>query len=93
MWVNFNTAFTDLKRPEQCLLALAESEDGLHYHRSEGTLTGFGDMTNVVFACIGNSIHGATVLYDPQDPDPSRRFKCAAALDEPGSILVAPFQG
>lgn len=88
MWANFNTVFTDLSRPEQCLLALAESEDGIHYRRARGTVPGVGGVDNVVFNGLGHSVHGATVLYDPRDPEPSRRFKCAAALDEPGSIMA-----
>ncbi len=88
MWANFNTVYSDLAKSEQCLLALAESQDGIHYQPSEGSIKGFDPVQNVVFAGLGHSVHGATVLYDPLDPDPSRRFKCAAALDEPGNIMA-----
>ena len=88
MWANFNTVFAVLgKTSEHCLLALAESQDGIHYTPVEGGLPGFGDIHNVVYAGKGASVHGATVLYDPRDPDPARRFKCAAALDEPGEVM------
>ena len=88
MWVNFNSVFCEIgKTSEQCLLAWAESEDGIHYRPAQGTLSGFPQTDNVVYAGLGRSIHGATVLYDPLDPDPARRFKCAASLDEPGRIM------
>ncbi|MBO7741949.1 MAG: hypothetical protein J6S21_05285, partial [Victivallales bacterium] len=89
MWVNFNTVFADPKGvAEHCLLALAESRDGIHYQPVADGLPGCGQIPNVVYAGRGNSIHGATVLYDPHDPDPARRFKCAAALDEPDEIMA-----
>lgn len=89
MWTNFNTVFTVIgKTSEHCVMAMAESEDGIHYTPVTGGLKGFGDIDNVVYAGKGNSIHGATVLYAPQEQNPSRRFKCAAALDEPGEIMA-----
>ena len=89
MWANFVRVFADLKgQNEHCLLALAESQDGLHYTPAKGTVDGFDPVDNVVFAGYGSSIHGATVLYDPRDPDPARRFKCAASLDEPGRPMA-----
>ena len=89
MFCSFNTVFSDLKtQSEQCIMSLAESEDGIHYHAAEGTLKNFPPHENVVFAGLGHSIHGPTVLYDPDDPDPARRFKCAGALDEPGRIMA-----
>ena len=89
MWTNFNTQFAVIgKTSEHCLLAMAESKDGIHFEPIKDGLKGFGDLDNVVYAGKGNSIHGATVLYDPNEPEPSRRFKCAAALDEPGEIMA-----
>lgn len=90
MWASLNTVFCNLNNgiSEQCILALAESKDGIHYERSEGTVSGFDPVKNVVYAGFGHSIHGPTVLFDPEDPDPQRRFKCAAALDEPGRIMA-----
>ena len=89
MWANFVHVFADLKKQsEHCLLALAESHDGLHYQPAKGTVDGFAPVDNVVFAGLGSSIHGATVLYDPRDPDPARRFKCATSLDEPGRPMA-----
>ncbi len=89
MWTNFNTQFTVIgKTSEHCLLSMSESTDGIHFSPITDGLKGFGDIDNVVYAGKGNSIHGATVLYDPYDSDPSRRFKCAASLDEPGEIMA-----
>ena len=89
MWASFNSVFCEIgKTSEQCLLALAESRDGIHYRPAEGTLSGFGPVPNVVYAGFGHSIHGPSVLFDPEDPDSSRRFKCAASLDEPGRIMA-----
>ena len=89
MWTNFNTQFTVIgKTSEHCLLSMSESTDGIHFSPITDGLKGFGDIDNVVYAGKGNSIHGATVLYDPDDTDPSRRFKCAASLDEPGEIMA-----
>ncbi|MBO7741950.1 MAG: hypothetical protein J6S21_05290 [Victivallales bacterium] len=90
MWANFNTVFADINAgvSEHCLMALAESSDGIHYQPIKDGLKGYGNISNVVFNGKGNSVHGATVLFDPNDPEPARRFKCAAALDEPGDIMA-----
>lgn len=57
-------------------LALAESEDGIHYRIVETNGHEEKRMRHVVFDGV-SGLHGTSVMRDPFDPDPARRYKCA----------------
>ncbi len=77
MWYNINHVVCEIgNQNEHFLLALAESEDAVCWRPCAGP-----DGSNVVFSGRDNSIHGAMVMRDAADPDPSRRYKCAASMD------------
>lgn len=58
-------------------LLLAVSEDGLRWEKPTGDrFRSNGDDTNIVFdGGDGASVHSASVLCDPHDPNPDRRYK------------------
>ena len=64
-------------------VAYAESEDGVHWRKpSLGLVEYAGNRDNnlvLVDPPELSVIAGLTILYEPEDPDPSRRFKMMAA--------------
>jgi len=66
----------DLANDAVRYLALAESDDGLHYKPVEINDNLEARMRRVVFDG-GSGLHGTSVLFDPFDPEPGRRYKCA----------------
>jgi len=58
------------------LPCFAESADGIHWERPLLGQCTFNDIadTNIIDVTRGQSFEGG-VLYDPDDPDPARRFK------------------
>lgn len=61
-------------------LALALSDDGIHYEPTKVNDHPEKRMQRIVFDG-GSGLHGTGVMYDPFDPDPSRRYKCATMSD------------
>ena len=58
------------------LLAYATSNDGLHWDKPGLGLVDFEASTaNNLLMPEGYNIEGASILYEPRDPDPSRRYK------------------
>jgi len=58
-----------------CYLCYATSQDGIHWDKPNLGLIEFqGSTENNIVLPVG---YGAGVLFDPRDPDPSRRFKFA----------------
>jgi len=52
----------------------AESENGIHWHRPELGLVEFkGSRANNILPVVQRC---PTVVYDPHEPDPDRRYKC-----------------
>ncbi|MDP2954775.1 MAG: hypothetical protein Q8N53_00020, partial [Longimicrobiales bacterium] len=64
------------------LLCYATSKDGIHWEKPDLGLIEFGGSkhNNLVRLGMGErpDLISASVLYDPEDPDPSRRFKVVA---------------
>ncbi len=64
-------------------VAYAESEDGVHWRKpSLGLVEYAGNRDNNLILVDPpelSVIAGLTILYEPEDPDPSRRFKMMAA--------------
>ena len=63
-----------MRSPACSSLAYAESGDGLHWETPRlGLIDYDGSMENNL--CIGLDQGGGSVLLDPHDPDPARRYK------------------
>ena len=70
----------------------AESEDGINWIKPELNIHPYGNSkkNNIVLPGGSNS-YGASVVYDPRDKDPSRRYKMAKWEMPKG--YVAPWPG
>ena len=97
MWYNVNHVVCEVgKKDEHFMLALAESDDGIHWRPYAGSADERG--ANIVFAGAGGSLHGATVIRDEREANPAWRYKCAASFDgtnlpqqfSPGVIATSP---
>jgi hypothetical protein len=68
-------------RTRSCTVCYAESADGIHFTKPELGLFAFNDVakTNIVLVANGgrSDRYGASVVVDPGDPDPGRRYKMA----------------
>lgn len=68
-------------RRNRCTVCYAESDDGLTWTRPAFSLFPFNGQkeTNIVVQANGGTSdrYGASVLFDPVDPDESRRYKLA----------------
>jgi len=65
-----------LRAPHTTLAAYAESEDGIHWTKPDlGLFPYDGDRHNNLLGIGRNNCEGISVLHDPADPDPSRRWK------------------
>ena len=73
-------------------LALAESDDGLHFTPVDVRNTGEKRMRRIVYDG-GTGVHGTGVMYDSRDPDPARRFKLTSVAhqkERQGSVTLYP---
>jgi len=58
------------------LLAYATSKDGVHWEKPSLGLVDFeGSTENNLLMPEGYNVEGASILYEPSGPDPSRRYK------------------
>jgi hypothetical protein len=66
-----------LRAPHTTLAAYAESADGVHWTKPDlGQFPYDGDRHNNLLALGRDNCEGVSVLHDPRDPDPARRWKC-----------------
>ncbi|MBD2848276.1 hypothetical protein IDH44_24030 [Paenibacillus sp. IB182496] len=73
-------ASPDLANDAVRYLCLAESEDGVNFAPVDVNDHPERRMRRVVFDG-GSGLHGSSVIRDPHDPDPSRRYKCATMIN------------
>ncbi len=65
------------RAPHTTLAAYAESEDGVHWVKPKlGLFPYDGDTQNNLLGLGRYNCEGISVLHDPRDPDPTRRWKC-----------------
>lgn len=68
-------------RARSCVVCYAESKDGIHFTKPDLDLFPFNDVkkTNIVLVANGGTSdrYANSVLYDPRDADPARRYKMA----------------
>lgn len=64
--------------PEATHVCYAESDDGIQWVKPELGIHSYGRLTqtNIVVAAEPGQ-YGASVVFDPRDPDPARRYKMA----------------
>lgn len=66
------------RAPHTTMAAYAESNDGVHWVKPAlGILPYDGDTQNNLLGVGRYNCEGISVLHDPRDPDPQRRWKCA----------------
>jgi len=65
----------------ECIVCYAESDDGLHFTKPEFDLFPFKEHAKTNIVLIGSGGYGDrycnSVLVEPDDPDPARRYKMA----------------
>ena len=68
-------------RTRRCVVAYAESDDGINFHRPNLGLFDFDGIkdTSIVLVANGGTSdrYGASVVVDPRDADANRRYKMA----------------
>jgi hypothetical protein len=69
------------ERTKACVVAYAESKDGIQWDRPSLNLFSYNGIEDTNIVLIGNGGHsfnyGASVVVTPHDPDKSRRYKMA----------------
>ncbi|SCF28965.1 hypothetical protein GA0074695_5202 [Micromonospora viridifaciens] len=70
-------------------LCYAESTDGVHWVKPKLGIVEFDGSTdnNILFT----DVQGTSVLYDPADPDPARRYKLLTLKEKGGTSLCTAF--
>lgn len=68
-------------RPLRCVVAYAESDDGIHWVKPKLAVHPFGAVKDTNIVLVGNGgrsvNYGASVVVDPRDRDAGRRYKMA----------------
>jgi pimeloyl-ACP methyl ester carboxylesterase len=86
LWYQAYAGGRDSRKTRKCVVCYAESEDGFTFSKPELGLHDFhserdgrGLLTNTNIVLLGNDGYGDryanSVLYEPHDPDPARRYK------------------
>ncbi|MEA2735698.1 MAG: hypothetical protein QOE14_2149, partial [Humisphaera sp.] len=72
---------TAKERAKTCVVAYAESDDGVHFTKPPLDLFPFNDVAKTNIVLIGSGGHSYrycnSVLVEPRDPDPAKRYKMA----------------
>ena len=91
LWYQAFTGRQAEKRTHRCLVCYAESSDGIHWTKPDLDLFDYNGIapTNIVMLSNGgySDRYANSVLVDPRDPDPARRYKMATydfTVDEDG---------
>jgi hypothetical protein len=78
----------------QCVTCYAESKDGIHWEKPNLGLFPYGDEADTNIVMVGNGgrsfRYGNSVVFDPRDPDASRRYKMAYFDFSAGEGLSRP---
>jgi hypothetical protein len=68
-------------RAKRCVVCYAESKDGIHWVKPNLGLYSYEGIRETNIVLIGNGGHsynyGCSVVFDPRDPKPRRRYKMA----------------
>ncbi|MBP7935602.1 MAG: hypothetical protein KA354_13225 [Phycisphaerae bacterium] len=79
LWYQAFSGNRATQRTHACVVCYAESRDGIHFAKPELDLFPFNDIrkTNIVLIGAGGTSvrYANSVIVDPADPDPTRRYK------------------
>jgi len=82
----FQLWYSLVHQPWKCLLAYAESDDGINWRKPLFDIFKYkGGKTNIIMAC---DVHGPAVIYDPGEPRAERRYKMLAGVAPSGCICA-----
>lgn len=99
MWYQAWSGEKAQDKTQTCVVAYAESDDGIRFTKPELGLFPYNGVKQTNIVLVGNGGHsyryGASVLVDPRDKDPAKRYKMAYfdwAFDEgkeyPGTCVA-----
>ncbi|HOW73512.1 MAG TPA: hypothetical protein PKY77_23165 [Phycisphaerae bacterium] len=81
LWYQAFSGNRATQRTHACVVCYAESKDGIHFTKPELGLFPFNDIrkTNIVLIGAGGTSvrYANSVIVDPADPDPAKRYKMA----------------
>lgn len=81
LWYQAFAGHSAHERTHRCVVCYAESSDGIHWEKPNLGLYSFNgdDNTNIVLLANGgySDRYGCSVVVDPADSDPARRYKMA----------------
>ena len=81
LWYQAYSGKVAREKKNECVVCYAESDDGLHFTKPELELFPFNDIQRTNIVLVGNGgqgdRYGASVIVDPREPDPKRRYKMA----------------
>lgn len=81
LWYQAFAGHSAHERTHRCVVCYAESSDGIHWEKPNLGLYSFNgdDNTNIVLLANGgySDRYGCSVVVDPADSDPDRRYKMA----------------
>ena len=87
------------QRTHRCVVCYAESTDGIHWTKPDLDLYEYNGIRPTNIVMIGNAgysdRYSNSVLFDPRDPDPARRYKMATydfcvddGVERPGLVVA-----
>jgi hypothetical protein len=99
LWYQAFTGPFARKRTHRCLVCYAESGDGIHWTKPDLDLFDYNGISPTNIVMIGNGGYSDrytnSVLLDPRDPDPGRRYKMATydfcideGIERPGLVVA-----
>ncbi len=79
LWYQSYAGSSAPSKPLRCTISYATSQDGLTWEKPKLGLFPYGNIkeTNIVVVANGgySDRYGASVTFDPRDPDPAKRYK------------------
>jgi hypothetical protein len=95
LWYQAYAGKRALAKTHECTVCYAESDDGITFTKPNLGLFDFNGDKNTNIVLIGSGVLGDrycnSVIVDPRDPDPARRYKMAFSdwsMDEKGAYWV-----
>jgi hypothetical protein len=100
LWYQAFTGPFARKRTHRCLVCYAESTDGIRWTKPDLDLFEYNGIAPTNIVMIGNGGYSDrytnSVLLDPRDPDPARRYKMATydftvgddGIERPGLVVA-----
>ena len=94
LWYQAYTGDVARERTHRCVVCYAESDDGVHFVKPELDLFAFNEVQRTNIVLVGSGGHSLryanSVVVDPRDPDPDRRYKMAYFDFEAGDEIERP---